>query len=77
MTEDEAKNKICPLMSTSDGEVSCVASRCMIWIKVLKNGNKYYLNGQLESLCYYNGETSKMIVEGYCGILGDKPPFIR
>lgn len=76
MTEDEAKNKICPMMSIGNKIVHCVASECMLWAKMLKNGKKAYTNIEFMSVCYYDGDSKKLSIEGYCGLLGDKPPFL-
>ncbi len=76
MTQDEAKTKTCPIMSRGDNIIHCIASECMLWAKMLKNGKKSYTNLEFMSVLYYDGERRKLSVEGYCGLLGDKPPFL-
>ena len=59
MTEDEAREKFCPIKVSEYGQDRCVASSCMMW---QSTDNEY----QLKPL----NDTSPLVrkLSGYCGL---------
>jgi hypothetical protein len=72
MTTEEAKSKLCPLMSSSEQETLCVGSKCMLWQRFLKDKSRPFIHEELMAISYLDKETQKIEFEGYCGLLGHK-----
>lgn len=69
-SEEEAKDKLCPIRSSIEDK-HCVASKCMFWIKTLKN--RYIPKGLKDTTTVlYDGKQSDLIFEGYCGLIENK-----
>ena len=61
MTEEEAKQKWCPMMRQGDRIGTCIGSDCMMWRKE-KRGFKFLADGGIDlSGVYY---------AGWCGLAG-------
>jgi len=51
MTEEEAKEKVCPFLplypngTARDRDNYCMGSRCMMWNEELRSGNTVYIGG--------------------------------
>lgn len=60
MTEEEAKNKICPIITTDDvnceSYTKCLASKCMAW--------RFHRSTS-------NSEITISLKDGYCGLVGN------
>jgi len=76
MTEDEARNKYCPMggrkVSSKSGELSiggfteCIASDCMMWVDDTKTVNVTILEG--EQYEYSDIPEDEQVPAGRCGL---------
>ena len=66
MTEDEAKNKYCPLMPLNKEIANtCIASNCMMWI----GQDLYRYEDGLYSTLRQRGINGKLEHHGRCGLV--------
>ena len=71
MTEEEAKNKLCPIMSGRISIVRCVGSFCMFW----QLYETYAFKAKADADYKNKGYVSERSTTGYCS-QGAKPDDI-